>query len=187
MTQAATEAGQTASTDTATEGAEHLGDAGKRALDRQTAARKAAEDRARTAEAELEELRSASKPAAERELDKARKAGRDEGLKAGHTLLRRAEAKAAAAHAKFRDPSDVIAQLGASLDEVAVDENGEVDTDALNALVTALATAKPYLINTEAGTAPAAAAGIGSTGDKGKPAAKPGLDRMRSAYAASTT
>lgn len=169
--------------------ADKLGEAGRRALDRERAARQAANERARKAEAELQELRDAAKPAEQRDLEKARREGHTEGLKVGNARLVRAEAKAAAAAAKFRDPADVIAQLGSKLDGVEVSEDGEIDEAAVRTLVEDLAKDKPYLLATT-GTAPASDAGIGAGngGGNGTPAnVTPGLGRMAHAYATTST
>lgn len=154
---------------TTTESNDGLGDAGKQALDRMKQERKAAESRAKAAEAELEKLRNASKSEQERAVDAARKEGESEATKRANDRLLKAEAKALAAAAKFRDSGDVIAQLGSSLSQVPVDEDGEVDIKALKALVDGLAKDKPYLINSGDGSASAADAGIGVTGSSGKP------------------
>lgn len=160
-----------------------LGDKGKQALDRMKTERKEAERRAKAAEAELEKLRNASKTEQEKAIDAARKEGESEATKRANERLVRAEVKAIAAGAKFRDPSDVIAQLGSQLKDVAVDEDGEVDQKALKGLVDSLAKSKPYLVDTGSTTATAADAGIGTTGTNTKPDPGPGRARLASAYA----
>lgn len=164
-----------------------LGDAGKQALDRMKADRKAAEARAKAAEAELEKLRNASKTEQERAVDAARKEGASEAAQKANERLIRAETKAIAATAKFHDPGDVIAQLGSQLADIEVDDEGEVDAKALKALVDRLAKDKPYLVNAGTGTASASDAGIGTTGTAGRVEVAPGVDRMRAAYANSPT
>jgi len=169
------------------EGTETLGDAGKQALDRMKAEREDAKRRAKAAETELEKLRNASKSEQEKAVDAARKEGAAEAAQRANDRLIKAEAKALAATAKFRDPSDVIAQLGGRLGEIAVDDDGEVDAKALKALVDDLAKSKPYLVDSGTGTASASDAGIGTTGSKGSADVGPGVDRMRHAYANSPT
>ena len=165
-----------------------LGDAGKQALDRMKAEREEAKRRAKAAEAELEKLRNASKSEQEKAIDAARKEGESEATKRANDRLIRAEAKVLAATAKFRDPSDVIAQLGSSLAEIEVDDNGEVDGKALKALVDGLAKSKPYLIDAGDGAGSASDAGIGTTGSGGRTTtATPGLGRLRVAYEQSAT
>lgn len=163
-----------------------LGDKGKQALDRMKADRKAAEARAKAAEAELEKLRNASKSEQEKAIDAARKEGESEATKRANTKLVRAEAKALAAATKFRDPGDVIAQLGNQLVDITVDEDGEVDQKALKSLVDGLAKSKPYLLDTGTTTATAADAGIGTTGTTTKPDPGPGRARLASAYGATS-
>lgn len=169
------------------EGTEALGDAGKQALDRMKADKKAAEARAKAAEAELDKLRNASKSEQEKAIDAARKEGESEATTRANDRLVRAEAKVLAATAKFRDPSDVIAQLGGQLKEIEVDGDGEVDAKALKALVDKLAKDKPYLIDSGDSTASASDAGIGTTGSTTRVEVAPGVDRMRAAYANSPT
>lgn len=167
----------------ANETPEGLGDAGKQAIDRMKAEREEAKRRAKAAEAELEKLRNASKTDQEKAVDAARKEGESEAIKRANDRIIRAEAKTLAASAKFRDPGDVIAQLGSQLADITVDEDGEVDQKALKALVDALAKSKPYLIDTGSTTATAADAGIGTTGSTTKPDPGPGRARLASAYA----
>lgn len=163
-----------------------LGDKGKQALDRMKAEREEAKRRAKAAEAELEKLRNASKTEQEKAIDAARKEGESEALSRANARLVKAEVKVLAATAKFRDPGDVIAQLGDKLAEITVDEDGEVDQKALKSLVDGLAKSKPYLIDTGSTTATAADAGIGTTGTTTKPDPGPGRARLASAYGATS-
>ena len=170
-----------------TDGEDALGDAGKQALARMKAEREDAKRRAKAAETELEKLRNASKTEQEKAIDAARKEGASEASQRANERLIRAEAKVLAATAKFRDPSDVIAQLGSQLTAIEVDDEGEVDSKALKALVDKLAKDKPYLVNSGDGTASASDAGIGTTGGGTRVEVAPGVDRMRAAYANSSS
>jgi hypothetical protein len=187
MSEAAPEAPATepeaTSDDQGNPGEEALGDAGKQALDRMKAERNAERKRAAAAEAELDKLRNASKSEQEKAIDAARKEGESEATKRANTRLVRAEARALAAAAKFRDPGDVIAQLGDRLGGITVDDDGEVDQKALKGLVDDLAKAKPYLVDTGATTATAAEVGLGTTG-RTTEAPGPGRARLAAAYAA---
>jgi hypothetical protein len=160
-----------------------LGDAGKQAIDRMKAERNAERKRAAAAEAELEKLRNAGQTEQEKAVAAARKEGETEATKRANDRLVRAEAKAIAAGAKFRDPSDVIAQLGT---HITVAEDGEVDQTALKSLVDDLVKRKPYLVDTGSTTATAADAGIGTTGTKTPTDPGPGRNRIRAAIDAGT-
>lgn len=164
-----------------------LGDAGKQAIDRMKAERNAATKRAAAAEAELEKLRTAGLSEQERAVSAARKEGETEATKRANDRIVRSEAKVLAATAKFRDPGDVIAQLGTQLADITVDDDGEVDQKALKKLVDDLATAKPYLLDTGSTTATAADAGIGTTGSQQTADPGPGRARLAAAYATSST
>lgn len=97
--------------------------------------------------ARLDEIEAANAT----ELDKAVKAARDEGTTAERTrtsgILAAAEARAQAAAAKFRDVSDAVKFL--DLGNVKVSEDGEVDAASIKTQLDALATAKPYLLNSD--------------------------------------
>lgn len=162
-------AAEAAASAAAAQEAADLGDAGKQAIDRMKAERNAERKRAAAAEAELENLRNAGQSEQEKAVAAARKEGESEATKRANARLVQAEAKALAAAAKFRDPTDVIAQLGARLTEVSVDD-GEVDQAALKTLVDDLAKSKTYLIETGTPAASAADAGIGVTGNQTTPA-----------------
>jgi hypothetical protein len=165
----------------------NLGDAGKKALEAERNARKEADKRAKAAESELEKLRSANKTDAEKAVDAARKEGAAEALKTANTRLINAELRAVAVEAKMRDPRDAGAQLRAELDKVEVGADGEVDTDAIKALVTDLKKNKPYLFEDGTTTTSSARdAGIGASGGGGKADPGPGRARIRSAIEASS-
>lgn len=165
-------------------GESQLGDAGKKAIDRMKADKRAAERRAAAAEAELEKIRTEGLSEQEKAVALARKEGETEATTKANARLVRAEAKALAAAAKFRDAGDVIAQLGDKLSGITVDEDGEVDQAALKALVDDLAKNKPYLVDSGTTTATAADAGIGTTGTKQPSDPGPGRNRIRAAIEA---
>jgi hypothetical protein len=160
-----------------------LGDKGKQAIDRMKADRNAARAELKQTQSELEKLRNASKTEQEKAIDAARKEGESAASQRANARIVRAEVKALAATAKFRDPGDVLAQLGDKLNDITVDDDGDVDETALKALVDGLAKSKPYLIDTGSTTATAADAGIGTTGSNTKPDPGPGRARLASVYA----
>jgi hypothetical protein len=73
----------------------------------------------------------------------------------------RAEARAVAAELGFIDPADALGQI--DLSEVTVDEDGEVDADAVRKELGDLAERKKYLLKQTRDTS-ATDAGIGTTG-----------------------
>jgi hypothetical protein len=108
----------------------------------------------------LEELEAASKSDLERAVDAARKEGAQAATQTANARLVKAEARALAASAKFRDPSDAVAFLG-DLSSVKVDSEGSVDTTALERALADLAKAKPYLLAEEPPTRPTGNPGQG--------------------------
>jgi hypothetical protein len=165
---------------------EKLGDAGKKALQEERDARKAAEKRAKKAEADAEALRNRDKSDDEKKLDEAKKAGRAEADAANNTRLVNAELRALAAQAKMRDPRDAIAQLRGDLDDIEVDDDGEVDSKALTKLLDDLKKKKAYLFDDGKSTSTHQDAGIGGTGGDGAPNVGTGRARIKSAIDASS-
>lgn len=145
-----------------------LGDAGKRAIADERDSRKAAEKRARAAEAELEKLRTASQSEQEKAIAAARKEGADEVSKRVNDRLKASEARALAAAAKFRNPATAVRLL--DLSEVDVTDDGEVDAAKVKKLLEQLATDEPYLVD-DGKQAPvsAASAGVGVSGGNALP------------------
>jgi hypothetical protein len=129
-------------TDATPEGAEALGDAGKKALDAMKAKWKAERDSRRELE---QKLADAAKPASADETPDLEalksQAAREATAKANARILR-SEIKAAAA-GKFHDLSDVIPNL--DLDSFEVDENGDVDADEIADAIQDLLNRKPHL------------------------------------------
>lgn len=115
-------------------------DAGaKKALVAERAARKAAEKElaAFRAEAALKD-----KPAEEQAIEKARAEGRTEAAAKGNERYIRAELKAAAT-GKVKNPALALKLIDTS--GIDVDDDGEVDSDALNAAIAGLLTEYPEL------------------------------------------
>lgn len=125
-----------AEVDAPIEGEEALGDPGKKALAAMKEQRKAAEVRAREAEARAAALE------AKLEGREAEYAAEVEKRKTQHEAILRAELKAAA-KGKLADPTD--AGLFINLSDFEVSENGDVDADALNAAIDDLIARKPHL------------------------------------------
>ena len=125
------------------EGAEALGDPGKKALDTMKAERKAATDRAKAAEAERDALRAQLEGReAEHAAAQEKQRARDEALAVANKRILSAELRAAA-KGKLADPSD--AALYINLDEFEVSEDGEVDSDALASAIDDLLARKSHL------------------------------------------
>jgi len=150
-----------------TEGEQALGDPGKKALDKMKAARNAAIQEANAVKAELQALKDAAAakdlPAEQQALDAARREGEATATTAANTRILRTELKAAA-KGKLADPLDALAFI--DLTDLAVDANGDVDSDALEEAIDDLLTRKPHL----AAAAPRRFDGGADQGAKGKPA-----------------
>lgn len=125
---------------------EPLGDAGKKALAAERANVRAAKKESREIRAELAalkaQLEAKDKPADEQELDRVRREAATEATARANARILRSEIKAAAA-GKFADPADAIAFL--NLDDFDVDENGDVDAEAIEDAISDLLTRKPHL------------------------------------------
>lgn len=123
-----------------------LGDAGKRALDAERQARRAAEDRAKAAEAAVAEAKAkAEGREKEFEAEQARRRVEADALAKANQRILQSEIRLAA-KGVLADPGDALRypeHLDLSAFEVG--ENGEVDSAAIAAAVTALAASKPYL------------------------------------------
>lgn len=128
------------------EGEDSLNDPGKKALDSMKSKWKAAEAKAKAAKAEADALKaekeSAGKEPDEQKLEQARNEAKAEANAAANRRILRSEIKAAAA-GKFADPSDAFAYL--DLEEFDVDENGDVDEEAIADALAELLKKKPYL------------------------------------------
>lgn len=133
------------------DGADQLGDAGKKALDsmkakwqRERDGRKALEARI----AELEKSKAADgdgdKPDTQRLRDEARAEARAEALK--ERCLDKIEVRAAKL---FADPEDAVALLGRRVDDFI--DDGKLDTDAIDEAITELLKKKPHLAAAQGG------------------------------------
>jgi hypothetical protein len=133
------------------------------ALQKEREARKAADARAKEFESyrdKVAKLEEAGKSDLEKAVEAARKEGAQTAMQTANARLVKAEARALAASAKFRDPSDAVAFLG-DLSTVRVSSEGDVDADSLKAALDDLAKAKPYLLAEEKPTRPTGDAGQG--------------------------
>ncbi|WP_324165369.1 hypothetical protein [Amycolatopsis sp.] len=124
------------------EGADKLGDAGKKALDAMKAKRNEYRDQLRAAKAELEQLRNGAKKDDEPTADEIRQQAEREAATKANTRIVRSEIRAAAA-GKLADPKDALSFLDVSKFEV--DEDGEVDADEIAEAIDELLKNKPYL------------------------------------------
>jgi hypothetical protein len=132
----------TADTDATPEGAESLGDAGKRALDSMKAKWKTERDQRRELERKLAVSAAPASTDETPDLEAVKsQAARDAMAKANARILR-SEIKAAAA-GKFADVSDALLNL--DLNAFEVDENGDVDADEIAEQIQELLTRKPHL------------------------------------------
>lgn len=144
-----------------------LGDKGKKALDAMKAKWRAAEKRAKELE---DEKANAGKPDYEKKLDDARKQAASEAEAKANKRIVRSEVKAAAGK-KFQDPADAIAYL--DLEDFDVDENGDVDEEAINEALDDLLKKKPYLAAQSGG------ARFDSARGKPKPAGQITRDQLK--------
>lgn len=113
-----------------------LGDAGKQALDRMKAERKAAQDEAKALRAELDEFKRSQMSEQEKAIDEAKEAGRTEAIAELAPKFVTAEFKAAAAG---RIEEDALATLLDNLNLTSfLNESGVVATDRVKALLDGL-------------------------------------------------
>lgn len=132
-----------------------LGDAGKAALDAERAARKVAEKAARDAQSALKKREDADKSEHERAVDAAREEGKTEVTTAFQKRLLSAEVRARAA-GKFANPALALKLVDfGENDAKAWGEDGEINAAAIDAEITRLLDAEPYLKAKNGATAPA--------------------------------
>lgn len=128
------------------EGEDALGDAGKKALDAMKAQRNAALAAAKADKAELDRLKAEiaakDKPAEEVALEKARREATDAATAAANLKLAKSALRLAA-KGVLADPADALAFIDSS--GFDVDDNGDVDSDALNEAINDLLARKPHL------------------------------------------
>jgi hypothetical protein len=171
-------------------GDDQLGEAGKKALQAERDARKAAEDRVKDLEARL-----SRKPKPDDGKDNGGKGGegkgdpapdaeaikkeiRDEIAAETNARLVRAEVKAAAA-GKLADPADAPKFI--DLSAIKIGDDGEPDAKQIKKALDDLLKEKPYL----AATGQQGWGDVGGGGQQSAPPAdvEPGLGRLRHAYA----
>lgn len=136
----------TTNTTSAAGGEPEIPAAVKAVLDKERRAAREAAKRAASAEAELAKLRETTMSDHERAVKAARESGLSEGVKAGNARLIRAEVISAAA-GKFAEPADAFVFLkdSGALDDVMINEIGEVDDGAIKSALDDLLKAKPHL------------------------------------------
>lgn len=101
---------------------------------------------------------------------------------------RSAEVRAQAAELGFIKPTQALALLDVKkLADIPVDDNGDADANAVKKLLEDLAKDSPHLLKPTDTTADHRTAGIGAAGTGEPPAVRPGADRLRQAYANTTT
>jgi len=128
--------------------------------------------------AKLDELAEAQKSDLEKAVEAARREGEVAALARSNARLVAAEARALAAGSQFRDAGDAVRFL--DLTQVAVSDDGVVDTDAIEKQLKKLAGDKPYLLVEQKPALPTPAqAGIG-VGNDGKRLS--GVDRAKRYY-----
>lgn len=132
--------------DSTPEGADALGDPGKKALDAMKAARNEAKAEARQLKSEIEALKAQiadkEKTPDEQAIEAARREAITEATAKANKRIVRAEVRAQAA-GKLADPTDALAYL--NLDDFEVNEDGEIDQEAIAEAISDLLTRKPYL------------------------------------------
>jgi hypothetical protein len=139
-----TEATETTATESATDTGEAvLGDAGKKALDAMKAERKAARDEAAAAKAERDALQAKlDGREAEFKAEQAKRETERAALEKANDRIRKSEVKAAA-KGVLADPQDAYKFL--DLESFEVDDDGNVDEDAIAKALDDLVKSKPYL------------------------------------------
>lgn len=131
---------QSTDADSPADGAEQLGDAGKQAIDRMKAERNEARREAKARQDEIDRLTAAAN-GREAEYAAEKKAREDADLRFRERVLK-AEIKAAAT-GKLNDPADAMRYL--DLSEFEVNEDGDVDADAISQAIDSLVASKTYL------------------------------------------
>lgn len=173
-------------------GDDKLGDAGKRAIEAERANARKAKDALKPWKALADEygmtpeqVREALTKANDGDADKVRKDLerdiRKEITAKANARIVRAEVKALSADT-FADPEDAVLNLDVS--SYDVDDDGNVDADAIKRDLAEVLKRKPHLA--KGGKRPEPDPSQGSSG-AGKKESTPGLGRLRDAYAASAT
>lgn len=124
-------------------GAEALGDPGKKALDAMKAKWKDAEKKAADADVARASLQAKiDGQEAEHTASLKDQQVHDAAMAAANLRIKKAQVQLAA-KGKLSDPTDALTFI--DLDDIEVDDEGNVDTTALDAAVDALLSKKPYL------------------------------------------
>jgi len=118
-----------------------LGEAGKRAIEREREARRLAEQRAREAAEQAQRARDEATSEQERAVAEAREEARREALAEATTRLARAEAEAVAA-GRLANPALAPRLIDA---DQHVTRDGDVDREALRQAIDELVASEPYL------------------------------------------
>lgn len=166
-----------------TEATDALGDAGKKALDAMKAERNAAKAEARANKTELDrikaELALKDKPAEEQAIEAAKAEARTEATAAANKRILKSELRALAT-GQLADPTD--AALYINLDDFSVNDDGDVDSDALKDAIAELLERKPHLAAQKQNRFNGDADG-GAKGKDSKPAqlTKADVERMKAA------
>jgi len=137
-------------------------------------------DQLKTRAAELETKVSELETARQQAVEAARTEAAQEVTQKYAGKVLDAEIRAAAIAKGFRDPADVLTQIGDTADLWG--EDGSLNAEALAERVGSIATAKPYLLNAEPAPVGAGDVGIGSSSAPAAPEVAPGADRLASYY-----
>lgn len=125
------------------EGADALGDPGKKALAEMKGKWKAERDKRRALEQEVAALKARLEGGnGQTDLDELRRQAAAEALAKANARILRSEVKAAAA-GLLADPEDALRLL--NLDQFEVGDDGNVDTDEIKDAISDLIKRKPYL------------------------------------------
>lgn len=124
------------------EGAEHLGDPGKKALDAMKSKWRTERDQRKDLEQQIADLKAEAAEGDDPDPDAIREAAKAEARAELNERLVAAEVRAAAA-GKLNDPADAAKFL--DLSKVDVDGDGNVDADELADMIDQLVEDKPYL------------------------------------------
>jgi DNA-binding transcriptional MerR regulator len=171
-----------------------LGDAGQQAIDRMKTERNTARQEAKAYKdlglspdeirALVAEKNAGTAPDPEKIAREAQKAADAAAKDRYDGKARGSEVRAQAAELNFIKPTQALALLDPKdLADIDVDDDGEVDADAVKKLLEKLATDNPHLLKPTDTTPDYRSAGIGGSGSGTKPEVRPGVDRIRNAYA----
>ena len=118
-------------------------------------------DQVKAKAAEYEKLVESSKSEQQKAVDAARKEGETAAAERWRAYVVGAEVRAQAAHLRFHDPADAVAQLHSQLGKVTVGDDGAVDSDSIKKALEELSKNKPYLVDDGKPSRPVGDAGQG--------------------------